>query len=38
LEAKATALVANDDEPAARLWEAAGYARDEAIGRFVRAI
>jgi ribosomal protein S18 acetylase RimI-like enzyme len=35
---RVTAPVANDDEPAAKLWEAAGYARDETIGRFVRTI
>jgi ribosomal protein S18 acetylase RimI-like enzyme len=35
---RVTALVANDDAPAMALWDAAGYARDTAIGRFVRAL
>jgi ribosomal protein S18 acetylase RimI-like enzyme len=33
-----SALVGRDDEAAARLWTAAGYDRDELIGRFVKNV
>jgi ribosomal protein S18 acetylase RimI-like enzyme len=33
-----TALVAHEDADAVALWAAAGYARDEAIVRFVRSL
>jgi ribosomal protein S18 acetylase RimI-like enzyme len=33
-----TALVAHDDEVAAALWRATGYAFDTEIGRFVRSL
>jgi ribosomal protein S18 acetylase RimI-like enzyme len=33
-----TALVGRGDDPAAGLWQAAGYARDETIDRFVRNV
>jgi ribosomal protein S18 acetylase RimI-like enzyme len=33
---RVTALVAHDEADAVGLWAAAGYARDEAIARFVR--
>jgi ribosomal protein S18 acetylase RimI-like enzyme len=33
---RVTALVAREDLPAARLWEAAGYERDAYVDRFVR--
>ncbi len=31
-----SALVGRGNEPAERFWVAAGYARDESVGRFVR--
>ncbi len=33
---RVTALVAHEEEDAVRLWEAAGYQRDEQIARFVK--
>ena len=33
---RVTALVVDTDEPAVELWRAAGYARDDNVGRFVR--
>jgi ribosomal protein S18 acetylase RimI-like enzyme len=33
---RVTALVAHEEEDAVRLWESAGYHRDEQIARFVR--
>jgi ribosomal protein S18 acetylase RimI-like enzyme len=33
---RVTALVAHEEEDAVRLWEAAGYHRDEQIARFVK--
>jgi ribosomal protein S18 acetylase RimI-like enzyme len=35
---RVTALVAIDDLPAVRLWNAAGYRLDEAMGRFVKTL
>lgn len=36
--ARVTALVAHDEVDAVGLWEAAGYARDTVITRFVRSL
>lgn len=33
---RVTALVAREDDVAGALWDAAGYERDRAVGRFVR--